>query len=269
MDKRYQVFVSSTFEDLKEERQAVINAIQMLDYIPAGMELFPAADDDAWGVIQRVIDFSDYYVLVIGGRYGSTTKEGISYTEKEYDYASSVGLPILSFVHAEPDKIPAGKSEIDVAAREKLLQFRKKVESSHKRDTWASADDLKARVLAALVTSVRQRPKIGWVRADIVKDSSELLRRIDDVQREKERLQQENEVLRARLIESGSVSKFKQGDDLVILEIKTKREKETVQTFDISCTWNEVFLWFHDGLTSDLAQREVAELLQTKLFEKW
>jgi len=71
MDKRYQVFVSSTFADLKEERQAVMQALLSLDHFPAGMELFPASDEDQWALIKGVIDDSDYYVLVVGGRYGS------------------------------------------------------------------------------------------------------------------------------------------------------------------------------------------------------
>lgn len=45
MDKRYQVFVSSTFTDLKEERKHVIQTLMEMDCIPAGMELFPAIDE--------------------------------------------------------------------------------------------------------------------------------------------------------------------------------------------------------------------------------
>ena len=83
MDKRFQVFVSSTYADLKEARQKVIQTLMEMDCIPAGMELFPAADEEQWKFIKRVIDDCDYYILIIGGRYGSLTAEGISYTEKE------------------------------------------------------------------------------------------------------------------------------------------------------------------------------------------
>ena len=84
---RHQVFVSSTFTDLREERAEVIQAIWELDCIPTGMEAFVASNESQWDVIKRVIDECDYYVLIIGGRYGSVTEEGISYTEKEYRYA--------------------------------------------------------------------------------------------------------------------------------------------------------------------------------------
>jgi hypothetical protein len=86
MDKRYQVFISSTFIDLKDERQAVLRAILELDHMPAGMELFPAADDSAWQLIKDVIDASDYYVLIIGGRYGSLDETGLSSHRKTAPY---------------------------------------------------------------------------------------------------------------------------------------------------------------------------------------
>ena len=71
MDKRYQVFVSSTFEDLQEERKEVMQALLELDCIPAGMELFPAMDEEQFEFIKSIIDDCDYYILIVGARYGS------------------------------------------------------------------------------------------------------------------------------------------------------------------------------------------------------
>lgn len=45
---RLQVFVSSTFTDLREERQAAVEAILSAGHIPAGMELFAAGDESKW-----------------------------------------------------------------------------------------------------------------------------------------------------------------------------------------------------------------------------
>jgi len=80
MDKRYQVFVSSTFTDLEKERQEVMQALLELECIPSGMELFPAANEDQWSLIKKVIDDADYYVVVVGGRYGSLGPEGLRET---------------------------------------------------------------------------------------------------------------------------------------------------------------------------------------------
>src|SRR5438093_11478813 len=117
MDKRYQVFVSSTYADLKEERRKVIQTVIEMDCIPAGMELFPAADEEQWEFIKRVIDDCDYYLLIIGGRYGSTTPEGMSYTEKEYDYAIEKGIKVVALLHENPEEIPMRKSEVDPESR--------------------------------------------------------------------------------------------------------------------------------------------------------
>jgi len=70
------------------------------------MEMFPAADDDAWTLIRKVIDDSDYYLLVIGGKYGSVDPiEEISFTEKEYDYAVKKGKPVMAFLFGDPGKL--------------------------------------------------------------------------------------------------------------------------------------------------------------------
>ena len=70
MQKKYQVFISSTFRDLIDERQDAIRSVLDLGHIPSGMEVFPAADMEQFEYIKRIVDECDYYVLVIGGRYG-------------------------------------------------------------------------------------------------------------------------------------------------------------------------------------------------------
>src|SRR5687768_4895989 len=97
MKTKFQVFVSSTYEDLKDERDQVLKAILEMGHIPVGMELFSAADEEQWELIKRQIDDSDYYLVLIAHRYGS--RDGsVSYTEKEYDYAVSKKIPTLGFI---------------------------------------------------------------------------------------------------------------------------------------------------------------------------
>ena len=98
MEKRYQVFISSTYADLQEERQEVMQALLELDCIPAGMELFPAANEDQWTLIKRVIDDCDYYMVIVAGRYGTVGPDGVSYTEMEYRYALEQEKPIIGFL---------------------------------------------------------------------------------------------------------------------------------------------------------------------------
>src|SRR5580658_5329998 len=113
MDKKYQVFISSTFSDLTSERQDTIRSVLDLGHIPAGMEIFPAADSEQFEYIKKVIDECDYYVLIVGARYGSVDTSGISFTEKEYDYANEKKIPVLIFPHGDIGSISIAKSDTD------------------------------------------------------------------------------------------------------------------------------------------------------------
>lgn len=188
MDKRYQVFVSSTYADLKEERQHVIQALMEMDCIPAGMELFPAADEEQWEFIKKVIDDCDYYLLVIGGRYGSTTDDGISYTEKEFDYAVEQGLKVVALIHGAPDNIPFGKSEKDPELRQKLLAFKDKVMTGRLVKFWQAASELPGLVALSLTKTIKMYPAVGWVRANHVA-SEDILSDINKLRKENSELQ--------------------------------------------------------------------------------
>ena len=102
MKSKLQIFISSTFLDLKNERQAAVEAILRSGHFPAGMELFTSGDKSQWEIIQRWITESDIYLLILGGRYGSIEPtSGLSYTELEYDFAVSQGKPFFAVVISE------------------------------------------------------------------------------------------------------------------------------------------------------------------------
>lgn len=124
IEKRYQVFVSSTYLDLVEERKEVMQALLELDCIPSGMELFQAADEDQWSLIKRVIDDCDYYMVIVGGRYGSVGPAGVSYTEMEYRYALEQGKPSVAFLHDRPEEIASSRTEATEEGRQRLESFR-------------------------------------------------------------------------------------------------------------------------------------------------
>lgn len=165
MDKRYQVFVSSTFEDLQAERQEVMQALLELDCIPSGMELFPAANEDQWSLIKKVITDCDYYVVILGGRYGSIGSTGMSYTEMEYRFALEIGKPIIAFLHKDPTNIPQKKGEQTDDGRAKLASFRSELEKRLVKH-WNTPSDLGSVVSRSLVRLIKSEPAIGWIRAD-------------------------------------------------------------------------------------------------------
>ena len=175
MEKRYQVFISSTYTDLTEERRYVMQALMEMDCIPAGMELFPAADEEQWAFIKKVIDNCDYYLLIIGGRYGSISADGISYTEQEYDYAVEKGIKVICLIHKNPDDIPVGKSETDPEMKRKLILFCEKAKNGRIVKFWEKPEELQMQTVSGLNYAIRNHPAIGFVRANLVPDESSLL----------------------------------------------------------------------------------------------
>ena len=233
MEKRYQVFVSSTFVDLIDERRAVMQGLLELDCFPAGMELFPASDDDAWTLIQRVIDDCDYYLVILAGRYGSTDANGVSYTEKEYDYAVSRGKPVLGFLRADPDSIPVRHTDRDPELQRRLEAFRAKVQDKLCK-FWRNADDLGAAITTSYARLIKTHPADGWVQAKYIKtteDAEKVTRLIEQVRT----LEKELEALRRLGVTE--TSGLAQGEDPVRLEFAAGGRPNV----SVDATWNEVF----------------------------
>jgi Domain of unknown function (DUF4062) len=243
LDKRYQVFVSSTFWDLKEERQAALRAVLELEHMPAGMELFAAGDDSAWELIKDVIDASDYYILIIGGRYGSLDEAGIGFTEKEYDYAREKKKPVIPLLHRNPGDIPRDKTETDGKAWKKLQAFRAKVEKPHTCVYWSNANELKSNVITSLMTTIRRHPAVGWCKANVVPPdtAAELLALRKRVQE----LEKQLETTSAKGPEG--TEELAQGDDMFDLRVASKVTDRAASKYDevfeqkVALTWNEIF----------------------------
>lgn len=260
MDKRYQVFISSTFTDLINERQSVLKAILELDHMPAGMELFPAADDSAWQLIKDVIDASDYYVLIIGGRYGSLDETGLSYTEKEYDYAIKMKKPVIPLLHENPDNLPRDKTDTAENAWEKLKSFRDKVEDKHTCVYWNSANDLKAKVIVGLTSAVKRHPATGWVRADQVPSSAT----IADILKLRQRVTElEEELTERRTTPPPGTEDLLQGDDQFELKVTFDAvptggsDDESSYEATINPSWNEIFAGIAPTLINETTENKL------------
>ncbi len=170
--RKLQVFVSSTFIDLKEERQTAVQAILNAGHIPAGMELFTAGDESQWTIIKRWIEESDVYMLLLGGRYGSIEpKSGKSYTHLEYDYAVELGKPLFAIVTTDKaldEKVSKeGKKVLELDNPQGLKDF-KKVVTSNMCAFWDDLKDIKLNVNDSIRDiEYRYADSLkGWVKAD-------------------------------------------------------------------------------------------------------
>ncbi len=259
MEKRYQVFVSSTYEDLQEERREVMQALLELDCIPAGMELFPASSEDQWSLIKRVIDDCDYYLLIIAGRYGSTNNKGISYTQMEFEYALSTGKPIIAFLHKNPGKIESRKTEKTAKGKKLLKEFRNNAKRNLVR-FWETPVELGSVVSRSMVSLIKNFPAEGWVKAGSIVDEKSI--------KEISRLQNENKSLRDQLdslkiqVPAGT-DKLQQGKDIFSVDFRLNDwSTDKRELFSMQFTWDELYGAVAPHLLGECSEYEMETALE-------
>ena len=182
INKKYQVFVSSTYADLKKERSEIIDLLLRFDCIPIGMEYFPANNLNQMEYIARMIETSDYYILISAGKYGTIDQStGLGYTEMEYDYASSIKIPIMSFLHTSPEKLSPRKRETKDEYQIKLKAFQEKVSKGKLVNFYSETNDLVSKVASSLAYCIKEFPSNGWIKADNSDINEDLENRINEI----------------------------------------------------------------------------------------
>lgn len=194
--KKYQIFVSSTYIDLIDERQAAVEAILQAGHIPAGMELFAASNQSQWEIIKKWIDESDIYMLILGGRYGSIEQtSGLSYTELEYNYALETGKPLFAlvlnenFIELKAQK-QGSKTILELTEPKKLKAFSERVLSKLCK-ICADSKDIQLGVFQSISSLERDNDLTGWIKANQGLNPKPYLDQITALQHEKEALNKE------------------------------------------------------------------------------
>jgi hypothetical protein len=274
-EKREQVFISSTFKDLVEERRAVLQTLLEADCIPAGMELFPASDDEKFDLIKRVIDLCDYYVVIVGGRYGSVdAQEQLSYTEMEFDYAVKTKKPVLGFLHGDPGKLPGEKLDLSAGHRKKLDAFRAKIEQKMVK-YWHEPRDLPGQVALAIMQIRKTHPAEGWIRAgqamtpEIKAELAELRARVRELTAELEAdtKRQGNVIDPSELVQGEEQAEITCHLDLhwqdTIDSGKAYTSNMTTAAWTVFPSWNEVFTHLGPELMDEATEDLMKESLST------
>ena len=242
-DKKYQVFISSTYTDLKEERAKVTEAVLELGHMPYGMEVFPAANESQWEWIKKAIEESDYYIVIVGGRYGSIKPDtSLSYTEEEYRYATEKGIPSIAFIVDDSVDIKTSKAEPDPDKKQKLDAFKRYISGSKLWKSYTSPDNLKAQVAISLPILIKKHPREGWIRAGILNNyisNSEV-----------KKIVQENDALKA------SKEDLADGDDRYVLRYSLISNnfisEDILYSGEFATTWNEMFRCIADLLYTEI-----------------
>ncbi|EOX7392104.1 DUF4062 domain-containing protein [Enterobacter quasiroggenkampii] len=266
MKRKLQVFVSSTFTDLIEERQAAVSAILKAGHIPAGMELFTAADRSQMDIIKNWIDESDVYMLILGGRYGSIEPTtGKSYTELEYDYAVEQGKALFAVVIKEEaleKKVKEhGTDFLERDEPKSLSEFKKKV-LSNISSFFEDVKDIRLCVHESLSDFSANRKLKGWVSADEIIDTHDLAEEIKKLNEENRKLKSDIES-KDKKIKSLLNNKYSEFRELaeVLNEIKIAIPKmHTKADNDIETNLLNIFVTckdsFVNGITNDINMKD-------------
>lgn len=229
-EKKYQIFISSTYLDLIEERQTAVQTIVKMGHIPAGMELFKAGASQ-WQTITKWIDSSDIYLLILGGRYGTINiPEGKSYTHLEYEYALSTGMPVFALVLNETflEEKNKNNDNIEIYEKEnkkKYNEFKKLVQSKIVKFV-EDTKDIQIEIQDNIRDIENNKKLEGWVRGGNTDNIIESLKENADLLKKNQKLIQENQKLKDKIqkLEATNTEKFSCG--LTFEELK-KTLKET------------------------------------------
>jgi len=192
--RKLQIFISSTYEDLIDQRLAAMEAILAAGHIPAAMEQFSPGDETAWDKIRRWIDESDAFILIFGGRYGSIEPgSGKSYVQLEYEYALERKKPFFSLVirekHHEERVKEFGLGVDERTHRREYADFKTKI-TARLCGYWNDKKDIKVAIFQKLPEWAQKEDLVGWIRGDEILSN--------EVTNELARLSQENRELRSQ-----------------------------------------------------------------------
>jgi hypothetical protein len=142
------IFISSTYRDLIEERQAVQQALSQGEVQPWGMEFFNSSPDKPLSVCLDNVRACGAVVLLIGARAGSLVPSGddYTYTGAEIDVARQIGRPIFPFILLRNGKPP--NDEQPGALFDALERLRSDAQNQTPA-YFSNLDELKFKVLAA------------------------------------------------------------------------------------------------------------------------
>lgn len=187
MEKKFQVFISSTYEDLKEERRIAIERVLDLNHIPIGMEAFAAGNDRQWDFIKKRIQDSDYYIVIIAERYGSIAHDGRSYTQMEYEYAIDCNIPVAAFLLGDEARKTWPSEKVEFEKKTEINRFRE-ICKRRRVNFWNTPHELGANIVISLIDAIKTNPQVGWVRANNV-PTTEILSEVARLSSEKRELQ--------------------------------------------------------------------------------
>ena len=147
----FRIFISSTWHDLKPERDAVEAALQRMKDIPVSMKYFGSQSDSPKDFSLKEVKRSDYYIGIFGFHYGS----GI--TEDEYRQAQKKDIPCL--IYFKDESIRAKTVELDPAKAANLQALKNELKKNHTVSFFKSTGELTTQIATDLHNKIIERYK--------------------------------------------------------------------------------------------------------------
>jgi hypothetical protein len=169
MRRKLQVFISSTYDDMLEERKNAVEAILQSNHIPTGMELFTSGDDSQIEIIKRWIDDADVFLLILGGRYGSIEKKTKkSFVQLEYEYAVEQKKQIFTIVLNDQEGFDKKKKLLGADALEQVYsdqynEFRRLITEQKITRFYNTPEELKPHIILKLQEIEGLPGNHGWI----------------------------------------------------------------------------------------------------------
>lgn len=162
LDKRYQVFISTSGSEMQPERIVLAQTLVGMGFFSWGLEQRTPLST---AFARRQIDDCDYVVILLGSAYGEQSVSGVGYMHLEYIYAVTKQKPIIVFMHEEPSARDGALHDDKPELREKFQEFRKLLQNEVDQVfTYRSMRDLEMAVRFNLPQMLERSPVLGWVR---------------------------------------------------------------------------------------------------------
>lgn len=184
IDKRYHVFISTTEADMHAERVVLSQTLVSQGFFSWGLEQRTPLTT---AFARRQIDDCDYFILMLGSRYGELSASGVSYMHLEYIYAVTKQKPILVLMYEAPESRADEFQDQNPESKLKFLDFRRQLQ--RERDmvmTFRDLRDLEVAIRHTMPQFLTRYLAQGWIRPN---------------QQQVQQLQDENEQLRQKLIQ--------------------------------------------------------------------
>ena len=166
MTRSFTVFVCSTFSDLTQEREGVLDAIRRLKLQHDSMEFFGARAEQSIETCLDEVRSSDVLVVIVGHRYGSLAPDlGVSYSEAEYAEGFRLKKPCLVYMRDDNVPILPRHTERDPEKLRLLEKWKGTLRSRHTVATFQDGARLAVQVAADLSRTIQDLQEIAEARA--------------------------------------------------------------------------------------------------------